>query len=101
MQTQVSAACGLGLLLFTRSNKPSVVVEPAQAAIIFIVDGMLLALLVEYGVAPCIVAWENLALWHRVGSAMYFLQWVRAGVMFWRLIKRPQPERVERASAQP
>jgi hypothetical protein len=86
VQTQVSAACGLGLLLFTRSSKPSALVERAQAAIIFIVAGMLLALLVEYGVAPRIVARENLALWHRVGSAMYFLQWVCAGVVFWKLV---------------
>ena len=46
---------------------------------------MLLALLVEYGVAPRIVARENLALWHRVGSAMYFLQWLCAGVVSWKL----------------
>jgi hypothetical protein len=85
VQTQVSAACGLGLLLFTRSNKPSALIERAQEAIIFIVAGMLLALLVEYGVAPRIVAREKLALWHRVGSAMYFLQWVCAGVVYWKL----------------
>ena len=40
---------------------------------------MLLALLVEFAVAPRIVARENLALWHSVGSAMYLLQWLCAG----------------------
>jgi hypothetical protein len=94
VQTQVSAACGLGLLLCTRSNKPSALIERAKAAIVFIVACMLLALLVEYGVAPRIVARENLALWHRVGSAMYFLQWVCAGVVFGRLavVARGCPE---------
>ena len=52
--------------------------------------GMLLALLVEYGVVPRIVARENLALWHRVGSAMYFLQWVCAGAVFWKLASTAQ-----------
>jgi hypothetical protein len=51
---------------------------------------MLLALLVEYGVAPRIVARENLALWHRVGSVMYFLQWVCAGLVFWKLASTAQ-----------
>lgn len=47
--------------------------------------GMLLALLAEFAVAPRIVARENLRLWHSVGSAMYFLQWLCAGVTFWKL----------------
>jgi hypothetical protein len=45
----------------------------------------LLALLVELAVAPRIVARDNLALWHRVGSAMYFGQWVCALVVFGKL----------------
>jgi len=87
VQTQVSAACGLGLLLFSRSNKATALVERTQAAMVFIVAGMLLALLLEYGVAPHIVARDNLALWHRVGSVMYFFQWVCAGVVFGKLAR--------------
>ena len=63
-------------------------VPPAQPAIIFIVGGLLLALLGEYAVAPRIVARENLRLWHGVGSAMYLLQWLCAGVTFWKLSPR-------------
>ncbi len=59
-------------------------VLPAQAAIIFIVSGLLLALLGEYAVAPRIVARENPRLWHGVGSVMYLLQWVCAGVVLWK-----------------
>jgi len=52
---------------------------------IFIVSGLLLALLSEFAVAPRIVARENLRLWHSVGSAMYVLQWLCAGVTLWKL----------------
>ena len=37
------------------------------------------------GVAPHIVARDNLALWHRVGSGMYLVQWICAAVVFGRL----------------
>jgi hypothetical protein len=49
---------------------------------------MLCALLVEFVAAPHIIARENLALWHRVGTLLYFLQWVCAGVMLWKLARQ-------------
>lgn len=52
---------------------------------IFIVSGMLLALLSEFAVAPRIVARENLRLWHSVGSVMYLLQWLCAAAALWKL----------------
>ena len=45
----------------------------------------MLALLVEWGVAPHIVARDNLALWHRVGTGMYVAQWICAGVVLGKL----------------
>jgi hypothetical protein len=36
-------------------------------------------------VAPRIVARENLRLWHGVGTTMYVLQWMCAGVVLWKL----------------
>jgi hypothetical protein len=51
------------------------------------VAGVLLALLVEFGVAPKIVSRDNLALWHKVGSAMYLAQWICAAVVFGKLAK--------------
>jgi hypothetical protein len=51
---------------------------------------MLLALLSQFGVAPRIVARENLRLWHAVGSAMYALQWVCALVVLWRITRRAE-----------
>jgi hypothetical protein len=47
------------------------------------VAGLLLAVLVEFGVAPNIVnaraGGGNLRLWHGLGSAMYLAQWLAAG----------------------
>ena len=90
-QTWVSVACGAMLLMAFRSNRLLVPVESAQAATLFVVGGVLLALLVELAVAPRIVARENLALWHRLGSAMYFVQWVCALVVFKKMITALSP----------
>ena len=84
-QTWVSCVCALLLLMSSRQNQAVAPVPAAQAAIFFIVSGILLALLAEFAVAPRIVARENLRLWHNVGSAMYVLQWLCAGVTFWNL----------------
>lgn len=86
-QTYVSAACGLLILLTFGSKRPLVPENTAQSATLFVVTGVLLALLVEFGVAPRIVARENLALWHGLGSAMYLMQWLCAAVVFWKLTK--------------
>ncbi|WP_394756096.1 DUF4149 domain-containing protein [Rhodoferax sp.] len=87
-QTWVSCICALLLLISLRQNQAPARVPIAQAAIIFIVLGMLLALLAEFAVAPRIVARENLRLWHSVGSAMYLLQWLCAAATFWKLSPR-------------
>ncbi|MFM2049573.1 MAG: hypothetical protein RL682_64 [Pseudomonadota bacterium] len=88
-QTWISVACGMLLLAIFRSNKLLAPVQTAQAATLFVVTGVLLAALVEFGVAPHILARDNLALWHRVGSAMYLLQWVCALVVFGKLAGAP------------
>ncbi len=90
-QTWISVACGAMLLMAFRSNRLLVPVESARAATLFVVGGVLLALLVELAVAPRIVARENLALWHRLGSAMYFAQWVCALVVFKKMISALLP----------
>jgi hypothetical protein len=87
-QTYLSAVCGLLLLLLLRPNRPQALVNTTHRATIFIVLGMLLALLVEFAVAPRILARDNLALWHRVGSAMYLGQWLCAALVL-RWLGRP------------
>jgi hypothetical protein len=87
-QTYISiAACACLLVLSKRKHaeKPE---QWAQAAMVFVILGLLLALLVQYGVAPRIVARENLRLWHGVGSGMYFVQWLCAGITLWKTAKQ-------------
>jgi hypothetical protein len=87
-QTYVSSGCALGLLLVLRRKLAVAPMDRVQAAIGFVVAGLLFALLVEYGVAPRIVARDNLAVWHRVGGAMYLLQWLSSAVVFALLCRR-------------
>ncbi|MEG0004143.1 MAG: DUF4149 domain-containing protein, partial [Comamonas sp.] len=42
-------------------------------------------LLVQFGVAPRIVAKQDLKLWHSVGTLMYAVQWLCALRVLWRL----------------
>ena len=87
-QTGISTVCGLVLLMLFRSNRPLAPVDIAQSATLFILGGVLLALLVEFGVAPHIVARDNLRLWHGVGTAMYLVQWLCATVIFLKLSRQ-------------
>ena len=89
-QTWVSVACGVVLLLVSRSNRPSALSGRAQAALFFIVLGMLLALLIEFAVAPRIVARENLRLWHGAGSVMYVVQWLCSAAVLWCITAEPR-----------
>ena len=50
--------------------------------------GLLCAVLAEWLVAPRIVAREDLQLWHRLGSAMYLVQWLCAVAVFQLLLRR-------------
>jgi len=87
-QTWMSTACALLLLLLSRSRESGTLVDWAKTAMLFIAGGLLLALLGEFAVAPRIVARENLKLWHSVGSGMYLLQWLCAGISLWKLTPR-------------
>ena len=89
-QTWVSVSCGVVLLLVSRSDRPPAHSGRAQAALVFIVLGMLLALLIEFAVAPRIVARENLRLWHGAGSVMYVVQWLCAAAVLWRITAEPR-----------
>ncbi len=87
-QTWVAVVSGLWLLLSIRSNQAVAHTNKAQKALFFIVAGMLAALLSHYGVAPHIVARDNLALWHSVGTGLYVVQWLCTGVVFKKLLGR-------------
>jgi hypothetical protein len=89
-QTWVSVVCGVVLLMLSRSRTAPSPASAGQIATLFILLGVLLALLVEFAVAPRIVAKEDLRFWHSLGSLMYLGQWLCAAVTLWQLT--PQRE---------
>lgn len=88
-QTWVSVACCMLLLLISRPKGDVTLYSWARAATFFIVAGLLLALLVQFGVAPRIVARQDLRLWHSVGTLMYALQWGCALATLWHTLRAP------------
>ena len=88
-QTWLSIGCAMFLLLIYNQKEAVAEDKRAQAAIKFIVTGLLLAVLVEFGLSPRIISARadggNLKLLHGLGSAMYFGQWLCSGFALWRL----------------
>ena len=88
-QTWLSIGCTMLLLLVLNKKEAPALSLPAQAAMKFVVAGLLLAVLVEFGVAPNIVnaraSGGDLRFWHGLGSAMYLAQWLAAGWTLWSL----------------
>jgi hypothetical protein len=78
------------LLMAARTEDDPPKMDWAGGALAFVAAGMLLALLLEFAVAPRIVARQNLRLWHGLGSAMYLAQWVCALAVLWKLAARPR-----------
>lgn len=92
-QTWISTACALLILMVLNKKDAPAFAAYARIPMKFAVAGLLLALLVEFGVAPHIVSARaqggHLKLWHSLGSAMYLGQWLCAGVTLWGLTRRP------------
>lgn len=90
-QTWLSVVCAMLLLMLLNKRDDIEVVPESRAAMAWVVAGMLLALLVEFGVAAEIVSARstggNLRLWHGLGSAMYFGQWLCVSWLLWRLTR--------------
>jgi len=87
-QTWLSVVCTLLLLLASRPRGEAEGPSALHGARLFIVGGLLLALLVELAIAPRIVARENLVLWHRLGTGMYVVQWLCAAATLWSLSRK-------------
>jgi hypothetical protein len=92
-QTWLSVVCAMLLLMLLNKRDDVEVVPESRAAMSWVVAGMLLALLVEFGVASEIVSARstggNLRLWHGLGSAMYVGQWLSVSWLLWRLTRPP------------
>ena len=95
-QTWIALGCGLLLIVISRGRDSSARMDWAGGALLFVAAGVLLALLAEFAVAPRIVARENLKLWHSVGSGMYLLQWICAGVTLWKVTGLQGPSSPQR-----
>lgn len=86
-QTWLSVACCMLLLLISRPKGDVSLYSWAKAATLFIVGGLLLALLLQFGVTPRIVARQDLKFWHGVGTLMYSLQWLCALITLWHTLR--------------
>jgi hypothetical protein len=70
-----------------------------------ILAAMLMAAIVEWGIAPRIVARENMLLWHSLGTAFWVLQWGCLTAHVWRLSRTaldapwPMPDSDEKPKA--
>ena len=93
-QTWLSVACAMLLLLMLNRKNVECAQSNDEARKItaWVVVGLLLTLLVEFGVAAQIVnaraSGGNLRLWHGLGSLMYLGQWICAGLTLWRVSSR-------------
>ena len=87
-QTWVALGCGIVLLMYFRGRTEERPSSATRAAVTLIVIALLCALIQQYVAAPHILARENLRLWHSIGSALYFVQWLCAGVLLWRMGRR-------------
>ncbi len=98
-QTWVSCACAGVLLVLNRNRQAPAVFgseRPKIAWLSLLVSlGLLSAVLAEWLVAPRIVAREDLQLWHRIGSALYLLQWLCAVAVFGLLLRRQARARTQ------
>jgi hypothetical protein len=92
-QTWLSVVCAMLLLMLLNKRDGVEVVPESRAAMAWVVAGMLLALLVEFGVAAEIVSARStggsLRFWHGLGSTMYLGQWLSASWLLWRLTRPP------------
>lgn len=75
VQTGISAVCALGLLGTVLRDASDAGVRRFMALLAL---GLACALAVEFWVAPHIIARDNPAFWHRLGSGFYLLQWLCA-----------------------
>ena len=83
VQNGLSLVCGASVLLISGQNPGHPGAKWSYGAIGLIAIGMLAALLIEFGVSPRILARDQLKLWHTVGSVLYAVQWLCAGVLLW------------------
>jgi hypothetical protein len=78
-QSWISLVCGVLLLICLKTGACGS--GNNTGASFCAIAGLLLAMLIEYAIAPHIRAREQMALWHSLGTALYVLQWLCVGVL--------------------
>ncbi len=84
-QTGISSVCAL-LLLFCAWRESADAKMSRWVPVVLL--GVICALAAEFWVSPHIIARDNLAFWHRLGSGLYLMQWLCAVAVFHRHAKR-------------
>lgn len=85
-ENTLAIGCGVALVLLFKGQAAGTEASSRARGHVFIaILGVLLALLIQFGVAPRIVARQHLALWHTLGTAFFVVQWFCAGALLWRL----------------
>lgn len=87
-QSWLGVACGVVLLMAARSEEGTATMDWAGGAVVYVLLGLLAALLQEFAVAPRILAREDLRFWHTAGTAAYAVQWLCALVVLWKVSPR-------------
>ena len=102
-QAWVGLVCGL--LSLSAQRYMDRVRGQAHVPSALILAAMMMAAIVEWGIAPRIVARENMLLWHSLGTAFWVLQWGCLTAHVWRLSRTaldapwPMPDSDEKPKA--
>ena len=102
-QTWVGLGCGVLSLLAQRHTDRLRGHPHVPSALIL--AAMLMAAIGEWGIAPRIVARENMLLWHSLGTAFWVLQWGCLTAHVWLLSRTtldapwPMPDSAEKPKA--
>jgi len=83
-QSWLGLSCGVVLLMGARDREGTASMNWAAGALVYVMLGMLSALLQEFAIAPRILARQDLAFWHAAGTAAYAVQWLCALVVLWK-----------------
>ncbi len=51
---------------------------------------MLLALVLQFGVAPRVIAYHGIRLWHNLATGLYIGQWLCAFAVLWMVTRRDE-----------
>ena len=87
-QAWVSLLCGLLLLWFLTKNRAAARVDKQFSAIKWVVVGMILAAVIEWAVAPRIVARDSLRLWHAIATLLFLMQWLCSAAALQAVLRR-------------